>query len=231
MKQAACFVLCFAATLMPRPGLSANVTTTADSGPGSLRAAIASALPGDTISFSVTGTISLTSGELSITNPLTIAGPGPDQLTVERSSDAGTPAFRLFAVEGAAASLSGVTLGNGRLGGIFENGGAILNSGTLTVSNCVFQSNSTLGEYGRGAGIYNDFGARLEVSLCRFIGNEGNGVYGDGGAVYVFGSATIDTSSFIDNAVADRGGGIYVDYFGEATVNQRSFGHKQAVVG
>ncbi len=231
MKQTAFLVLWFAATLIPRPGLSANVTSTADSGPGSLRAAIASAAPGDTISFSVTGTISLTSGELSITNPLTIAGPGPDQLTVQRSSDAGTPAFRLFAVDGAAASLSGFTLGNGRLGGIFENGGAILNSGTLSVSNCVFQSNSTVGEYGRGAAIYNDFGARLEVSLCRFIGNEATGVYGDGGAVYVFGSATIDTSSFIDNAVADRGGGIYVDYFGEATINQCAFSDNQASGG
>src|SRR6266699_2037961 len=170
MKQTALVALWFAATLMPLPGLSANVTTTADSGPGSLRAAIASAAPGDTISFSVTGTISLTSGELSITTPLTIAGPGPDQLTVQRSSDAGTPAFRLFAVESAAASLSGLTLGNGRLDGVFENGGAI----------------------------------------------------------YVFGRATIDASSFIDNSVPDRGGGIHVDYFGEATINQCAFSDNQA---
>jgi hypothetical protein len=49
-----------------------------DSGPGSLRQAIADATPGDTIDFAVTGTITLTSGELVITNDLTISGPGPN---------------------------------------------------------------------------------------------------------------------------------------------------------
>lgn len=41
-----------------------TVTSTADSGPGSLRAALAGAASGDTINFAVTGTITLTSGEL-----------------------------------------------------------------------------------------------------------------------------------------------------------------------
>src|SRR5260221_5048906 len=38
--------------------------------------AIANASPGETITFSVTGAITLTSGELLITNDLTISGPG-----------------------------------------------------------------------------------------------------------------------------------------------------------
>src|SRR5262245_43194370 len=57
------------------------VTNTADSGAGSLRTAVmsANALGGaDTILFSpgAHGTIILTTGELSITDDLTIAGPG-----------------------------------------------------------------------------------------------------------------------------------------------------------
>jgi hypothetical protein len=54
------------------------VTTTADSGAGSLRKAIDDAIPGDTISFNLSGcpcTITLTSGALVIDANLTINGP------------------------------------------------------------------------------------------------------------------------------------------------------------
>src|SRR6266550_2142551 len=44
-----------------------------------LRDAIAKAASGDTITFSVTGTITLTSGELVINKNLTINGPGAAQ--------------------------------------------------------------------------------------------------------------------------------------------------------
>src|SRR5581483_10746624 len=63
-----------------------TVTNTNDSGAGSLRQAIADAMPGDTINFSVTGAITLTSGALGITKNLTIQGPGANQLTVQRST-------------------------------------------------------------------------------------------------------------------------------------------------
>jgi len=54
-----------------------TVTNLADNGPGTLRQLIADASPGDTIDFAVTGTITLTSGELVIHTNLTIERPAP----------------------------------------------------------------------------------------------------------------------------------------------------------
>ena len=76
-----------------------TVTNTNDSGPGSLRQAIlnANANPGlDTIDFApgLSGTIVLTSGELQITDDVTIDGPGADRLSVS-----GNNASRVFDVD------------------------------------------------------------------------------------------------------------------------------------
>src|SRR4051812_46536986 len=64
-----------------------TVLNTADSGGGSLRQAIVDAnanLGGDTIQFAsgVTGTITLTSGELAITDLVDLQGPGSGVVTV-----------------------------------------------------------------------------------------------------------------------------------------------------
>ena len=63
-----------------------TVTNNNDSGPGSLRQAIANSSPGDTIDFdsSLSGqTITFTSGGLTINKNLTIAGPGANLLAVD----------------------------------------------------------------------------------------------------------------------------------------------------
>src|SRR6185369_3317147 len=68
-----------------------TVTNTNDSGPGSLRQALATANDGDMIVFSVTGTIGLTSGELLVGTSITISGPGAANLAVN-----GNAKTRLF---------------------------------------------------------------------------------------------------------------------------------------
>src|SRR6516225_426499 len=82
-----------------------KVTTTADSGPGSLRYEIAVARSGDRINFdnSLGGTIVLSSGELVISKNLTINGPsdfksGFFPLTIASQPQNGS---RIFEVDGA----------------------------------------------------------------------------------------------------------------------------------
>ncbi|HEY0551668.1 MAG TPA: hypothetical protein VGF13_18835, partial [Verrucomicrobiae bacterium] len=58
------------------------VTTLADNGAGSLRQALSNALAGDTIMFSLNGTITLTNGGLSITKNLNIIGRGATNLVI-----------------------------------------------------------------------------------------------------------------------------------------------------
>src|SRR6185503_12100891 len=117
------FVLAGLTLLHSHCSWAAIVTSTSDSGSGSLREAIASAAPGETVTFAVTGAITLTSGELLITTNLTITGPGASQLTVRRGTAAGTPDFRIFNIRSGTVTLSGLTVNNGRA----DSGGGVLN--------------------------------------------------------------------------------------------------------
>ena len=67
-------LLCVFALVRPSDVVAATltVTSTADSGAGSLREAIDLAGAGDTIEFLVAGTITLTTGPLVVTRDLTI---------------------------------------------------------------------------------------------------------------------------------------------------------------
>src|SRR3954462_5945372 len=61
-----------------------TVTNTNDSGPGSLRQALADANGGDTIDATgVSGAIILTSDQLLVDKSITILGPGADNLAVD----------------------------------------------------------------------------------------------------------------------------------------------------
>src|SRR5436190_24129847 len=97
----AALFLCFAALLLDAVMARVDaatlivVTTTSDSGPGSLRQAIADASNGDNIQFdsALDGqTISLTSAELAMDKDISVSGPGADLLTMSRYSGI----FRIF---------------------------------------------------------------------------------------------------------------------------------------
>src|SRR5262249_45409401 len=108
--------------------LPSTVMNLADSGPGSLRDAIASTSAGGTVDFQpgLTGIITLTSGELALNKDLTIAGPGASVITVS-----GNHASRVFDVAAPeTVVILGLTIADGRS----LSGGGILNAGTLTAS-------------------------------------------------------------------------------------------------
>ena len=89
-----------------------TVTNTNDSGAGSLRQAIIDAAAGNEIDFAVSGTITLTTGEMAITKNLTITGPGADQLTVSGNSSS-----RVFSISTGTVNISGLTISNGNESG------------------------------------------------------------------------------------------------------------------
>jgi hypothetical protein len=113
------------------------VTNNTDSGAGSLRQAIADTCYGGKITFdsSVTSPIVLAS-ELAINKDATIQGPGAHLLTVS-----GNNAVRIFNVApNSTLTLSGLTLAQGRPPQP-QAGGAILNAGTLNITDSTLSDN------------------------------------------------------------------------------------------
>lgn len=183
------------------------VTSVADSGAGSLREAATSASAGDTIEFSVTGTITLTGGELVLDRSLVVAGPGATNLIIS-----GNGASRLFNVaSGVTVSISGLTLADGLADD--GQGGAILNSGTLNLSQCTISNclaRATFETDALGGAIYTGNGSVLTIVDCLLVANRalGGSLYyfdfdcgaGLGGAIYNdVGTLMVTNSTFSAN--------------------------------
>lgn len=187
--------------VQPAGANTITVTSTADSGAGTLRAALASAANGDTINLSVTGTITLTNGELLVTRNVTIAGPGPTRLSVN-----GNLACRVFHIgSNAVVTISGLTITNGlALSGSYPGwvGGGIYNDhATMTVSNCTLTGNSA--PFGDGGGIHNDGSggsASLRIVNSTLSGNSA----GDGGGIYNDGCCSGNATLQIVNSILSR---------------------------
>jgi hypothetical protein len=194
-----------------------------DSGPGSLRDAIADACAGSTISFAanVRGAITLTS-HLSIEKRLTINGPGANQLTVQRSTASGTPAFPIFETSREHVTISGLAIANGS----YAQGGGISTFSNLTINDCTILDNTA----NEGGGIYSH-GGRLTINNSTISGNSAVGG-GDGGGIYIDSSivsesVTINNSTISGNSADGRGGGIY--NLSELTINNSTISGNFAV--
>ena len=81
-------VLLFSVIAIQLQAATITVTNTNDSGPGSLRQALAVAHDGDRITFAVSGTITLTSGALVVARNVTISGPGANHLSIDGNQGA-----------------------------------------------------------------------------------------------------------------------------------------------
>ncbi|HXP85893.1 MAG TPA: hypothetical protein VN841_14310 [Bryobacteraceae bacterium] len=173
------------------------VTNTNDSGPGSLRNAIAGAASGDTIVFNpkairFPATITVAS-PLMISQNLTINGPGVSLLFISGGHTVG-----VFYIRSAVVSIAGLTIQNG----LAVGGGGVFNlGGTVTLSNMMLYRNSAF----TGGGILND--GTLTVTNSTLSLNEASA----GGGITNYGTAIISNSTLYSNA-ADAGGGIFTEF-------------------
>jgi CSLREA domain-containing protein len=195
---------------------------TCDVGSCTLRDAILAAnanAGADTITFSVSGTITLGSALPNISDDLIIDGTGNSVFI------SGNDNFQILVINsGKTVSLNMLTIQDGKSalsgGGIFNNGtltvknstftgnqavaagGSIYNVGTLTVENSTFSGNSA--DYGGGISNFNT----LTISNSTFSGN--NATTSGGGTYNEAGVLTIWNSTFSGNSAATTsGGGIY----------------------
>ncbi len=203
--------LCLLGTVLQ--GGTYDVTTTADSGAGSLRAAIEAVNAEEgcgahTIRFlgaAASGTITLASPLPLIKANVNIDGPGVGSLTL---SGGGTT--RVFFVESGNVTIRNVTISGGRAkggnggssgsgggggGGLGAGGAVFVRSGaSVTLDNVTVQNNNATG--GNGGGSTGDAAANG--------GGGGGGLGGDGGDVVLY-----DSSSHSLPVGGAGGGGLY----------------------
>ena len=175
----------------------------------------------DSTVFATAQTITLTAGELNLTNPAatTITGPGASLLLIS-----GDNASTVFDVGGGSATLSGLTItgGNGGSGGgVLAAGNALaLNDctisgntavlgagldcayGTLTLTKCTVSGNTASSQ---GGGLYNN--GNLALTDCTVTGNsaiEGGGLFNKSGH-----STSLSGCTVSDNRAASNGSGLY----------------------
>ncbi|HVM63180.1 MAG TPA: choice-of-anchor Q domain-containing protein [Verrucomicrobiae bacterium] len=209
---------------------SITLTSTADSGPGTLRDALVNGnlADGGTIDATgISGTISLTSGELLISNSISILGPGPGNLAVS-----GQGASRVFYIApGNSVAISGLAITNGAApifgtAAMLVGGGIYNDNATLTISNCTLSGNSAISSYfGKGGGIYNNSGS-LTIANSAITGNSapsGGGIYNNSGTLTV-------TNSTINGNSAGTGGGIY-SYGGAPAIVNSTISSNSASAG
>jgi len=184
----------------------------------------------DTIVFSVSGTITLSSTLGSLP---AIANSSPESLTIDGTGRTitvdGANFNGVFVVNsGATLNLNRLTIAHGNQsageygGGInnlgtltvtnstvsnnsADNGGGIANFGTLTVTNSTVSSNSAAALY--GGGIDNQFGTLLTVVNSTFSGNS---AASEGGGIFNGSMLMVSNSTFSSNS-ANEGGGIEND--------------------
>ena len=191
----------------PAEAATFTVTNVADSGPGSLRQAIADAngaAGADTVDFQagLMGSIVLTSGQLDITDSVTVQGPGAASISVS-----GNSASRVFYLYNSGSlldvTISGLTIdsGSAAFGAGIVDFGENLTLDDVTIRNC----NASIGG---GAIALTGPDMALTVRNSRITGNT---AASSGGGIYVatVASVSVENSSISNNTAGNLGGGAY----------------------
>jgi hypothetical protein len=199
-------------------------------------------------SAAVAGPITLGGTELQVSLPgstavITIDG-GPSGVTVD-----GNNASRVFQVDsGVQTAFDHLSVAHGQApsSSASARGGGVSNDGTLTIRNCVFDSNTAINSSGGGGGAISSTGTlsltdstvrsnrssigggvfstgTLTVSRSTFRSNVGNTSFsGAGGAIYSTGTLTVADSTFTSNSSRNNGGAI-CGFAGTVTVSGSTF--------
>jgi hypothetical protein len=156
-----------------------TVTNSNDSGPGSLRAALAAASAGDTINFAPSVTTIDLDSSLVISKNVTIEGSQPGSTTpgVTVNGGGSTSNFSDFVINaGVTAKIDGLIIADGNAVGAAgsaasaggDTAGGIFDAGALTLSDSVLEDDTATGGAGGNAGSYHGGGAG---------GNAAGGIY------------------------------------------------------
>jgi hypothetical protein len=211
------------------------VTNTNDSGAGSLRQALIDACPGSSIIFNIPDsdsnhaagvyTIPLTTGELAISQSVSITGPNNNGVDTDPIVISGSDTSRVFNISGSqpAVYFSGLTIAHGQ---VFDSGAAISahGDGILSLTNCTVRDNHAIGN----GGAIDSPGVNLILDGCTF---NGNSTFGNGGAVSI-GTDTvlISNSTFTQNS-ASNGGAINSNFQASFTIVNSTIASNSATNG
>ena len=224
--------------------LLAVVTSAADSGPGTLREAIAGM--DLTITFDVatmgTSTIELTSGALVVGRDVlidgddgmggrvTINGGGLNSvLHVYNYLYVASPTLSNLIITGGQAPNGGgianeedLTLSNVAVTGntAAMSGGGISNAGTLTLQDSTIGNNTA----NQGGGIFNDANSELMLNGAIVSGNTASGY---GGGITDYGTSFVQNST-IESNQASAGGGLFVNSCEPVKHQNNTFENNQA---
>lgn len=152
-----------------------------------------------TLSIAGTGEDANASGDLDITDDLTINGAGNTATIID-----GADIDRVLEVRpGATVAIDEVTIQNGKPN---ASGGGILNHDTLTLTNSTITSNTGLDF---GGGIFNADTLTIANSTVNSNETTGFNLSGGGGGIFTQGTLTATGITVNNNTTLGRGGGIY----------------------
>ncbi len=177
-----------------------EVTSTLDSGPGTLREQVALSVNGDTIFINIKGTISLQS-PIAFDNvgARTIIGPYPKHNTITTSGAWSGSLFEITSSGPLIFSGLGFSGGNGNTRHVSVTG----SSADVTFNYCLFEGNN-LGTGDKGTVIFLDEGTLL-IKNSSIIGNSGESspVFAESGA-----QLTCENTTFSGNSATNSSGAI-----------------------
>jgi hypothetical protein len=218
----------------PSITLGPVVSTSADAGAGSLRFAIGSANTGDTVIFLAGITsITLTSNPITISNRVSVAGPGASVLGIS-----GGGARQIFWINaGGTLILSGATLTQGVANQTDKPGGAIYNLGAVELARDILKNNTS--EIASPLIVRAHARKRDGTPPQRQRHPNCTNTTYDGGAVYNQGTLDIAGSTFENNIAASdastcvtgRGGAVFNDVNGVITSEGNTYESNSAMSG